>query len=177
MKRIDSKVVYDGRWSDVLLRTFRRNDGSTVEREVVAHPDAVAVIAYDDEHVWLVRQPREAVMEDALLEIPAGKLDVEGETPLECARRELAEEIGKSAREWRELKTLYMSPGWSEERTTLFVATGLEDAEGEQDPTEQIEVVPWPLADLDAAIEACQDSKSVAALLYLRDLPDTKRVR
>ena len=170
MKKLDSETVYEGRNSRVEVARFSRSDGSTAEREIVRHTDAVGVLAYDDEHVWLVRQPREAVLEEALLEIPAGKVDVEGETPLECAQRELAEEIHKSARDWRELKTILISPGWSDERTTLFVATGLEDAEGERDPGEQIEVVRWPLADLDGAIEATSDSKTLIALLYLRGL-------
>ena len=80
------------------IDSFRYADGEPAEREVVAHPGAVAIVAHDDEHVYLVRQPREAVGEPALLELPAGKLDVEGETPLECAQRELAEEIGLRGR-------------------------------------------------------------------------------
>ena len=66
----------------------------------------------------MVRQPREAVGEDALLELPAGKLDIEGETPLECAQRELAEEVGKAAGDWRELKRFYTSPGFATEEVT-----------------------------------------------------------
>ena len=130
MERIESKTVYEGLSSSVRIVRFRHDDGSTSEREVVSHPSAVGIVAHDDEHVWLVRQPREAVGEEALLEIPAGKLDVEGETPLECAQRELAEEIGKSAREWRELKRFYTTPGWADEEMTLFEATGLEDDRG-----------------------------------------------
>ena len=76
----------------------------------------------------MVEQPREAVEEPALLELPAGKLDVEGETPLECAQRELAEEIGKSAGDWRELKSFYTSPGFANERVWLFLATELYDS-------------------------------------------------
>ena len=60
-----------------------------------------------------MRQPREAVGEPALLELPAGKLDVEGEAPLECAQRELGEEIGMRAAQWRELKRFYTSPGFA----------------------------------------------------------------
>ncbi len=117
-----------------------------------------------------MRQPCQAVGEAALLEIPAGKLDIDGESPLECAQRELAEEIGKSARQWRELKTVYMTPGWADERMTLFAATQLGEAEREPDPGERIEVVPWPLADLDAAIEASCDAKTLIGLMYLRSL-------
>jgi 8-oxo-dGTP pyrophosphatase MutT (NUDIX family) len=172
MERIDSKTVYEGPIADVRIDTFRHDDGETAERQVVTHPGAVTVIPHDGEHVWLVRQPREPVDEGSLLELPAGKLDVEGESPLECAQRELAEEIGKSASEWRELKRFYVSPGLTEEIMYLFLATGVEDADHEPDPEERIEIVPWPLADLDGAIEACEDSKSLVGLLLLRDLLD-----
>ena len=93
VKRVSSKIVYEGPIATVRIDTFRYEDGAEDERQVVGHPGAVAVVAHDDEHIYLVRQPREAVGEPDLLELPAGKLDVEGETPLECARRELAEEI------------------------------------------------------------------------------------
>ena len=170
MKRLRSDKVYDGRYSSVRIDELRYEDGETAEREIVSHPPAVGILAHDAEHVWLVRQPREAVGEDALLEIPAGKLDVEGEAPLECAQRELAEEIGKSAGEWRELKHFYLTPGWADEHMWLFEATALADtADGEADPGERIEIVRWPLAELDAAIEQCSDAKSLIALLYLRN--------
>ena len=169
MERIDSKTVYDGRLSDVRIDRFRRADGDEVEREVVSHPGAVGMVVHDDRVVYLVRQPREAVTEDALLEIPAGKLDTDGESPLETAKRELAEEIGKSAEEWTELKRFYTTPGWADEEFTLFLATGLADAEAEADDTVSIEIVEWPLDDLDGAIERCGDAKSLGGLLMLRE--------
>ena len=72
-----------------LAKRYRRADGTEVEREVVEHPGSVAVLAHDEEFAYLVAQPREAVEEDELLEIPAGTLDVEGEDELECAKREI----------------------------------------------------------------------------------------
>jgi len=170
MEKIGSRTVYEGPVADVRIDEFRYEDGETSERQVVEHPGAVAMVAHDDLHVWLVRQPREPVGADALLEIPAGKLDVQGEPPLECAQRELAEEIGKSAGEWRELKRFYVSPGLTSEEMTIFLATDLADAEGEPDPGERIEVVPWPLSELDGAIEACEDAKSLVGLLMLSEL-------
>lgn len=167
MERVDSKTVYEGKIADVRIDEFRYDDGSTADREIVAHPGAVAIVAHDDQHLWLVRQPREAVGEERLLELPAGKLDVEGESPLECAQRELVEEIGKSAAEWTELKRFYTSPGFAEEQVTVFLATGLEDADHEPDPEERIEIVAWPLTELAAAIEACADSKSLIGMLLL----------
>ena len=171
MERISSRVVHEGHLT-VRVDEFRYADGATREREIVAPPDAVAIVAHDDERLWLVRQPREAVEEEALLELPAGKLDVEGEGPLECAKRELREEVGKTAREWRELKRLYPTPGVADEEVTIFLATGLDDAEHEPDPEERIEIVPWPLAELDAAIAECRDAKSlIGMLLLLRERP------
>jgi len=168
MERIGSKTVYEGRIADVRIDEFRYGDGETAEREIVVHPGAVGIVAHDGESVYLVRQPREAVGEPALLELPAGKLDVEGETPLECARRELAEEIGMRARSWSELKRFYTTPGFAQEEVTLFLATGLEAiADHQPDPSERIEVVSWPLGDLDAAIGECRDSKTLIGLLLI----------
>ena len=93
------------------------------------HPGAVGIVAIDDEHVWLVRQPREAVGDPDVLEIPAGRLDVEGEELVEAARRELAEEIGKAASDWEHLTTYWSSVGNSDEQVHVYLATGLGDAE------------------------------------------------
>jgi ADP-ribose pyrophosphatase len=104
----------------------------------------------------------------ASLEIPAGKRDVPGEPPLETAKRELAEEIGKRARSWHEIDVFYTSPGFSDERVWWFLARGLSDDDRAQpDPAERIEIVAWPLDTLDAAIAECEDSKSLIALLWL----------
>jgi 8-oxo-dGTP pyrophosphatase MutT (NUDIX family) len=170
MERIGSRLVYEGKVISVRVDEFRYEDGSTAEREIAAHPGAVAVVAHDAESVYLVRQPREAVGEDRLLELPAGKLDVEGEGPLETAQRELAEEIGKRAAEWRELKRFYTSPGFAEEEVRVFLATELSDALAEAEEEERIEIVPWPLEDLDGAIAECVDSKSLIGLLLFREL-------
>ena len=147
---------------------FRYSDGAEVRRDKVWHPGAVGIVALDDEHVWLTRQPREVVGATASLEIPAGKLDVPGEPPIETARRELAEEIGKRAEHWEQLLAFYTSPGISDERMWLFLATGLADAgHAEADEDERIEIVPWPLDRLDQAIAECEDGKSLIALLWL----------
>ena len=168
MERAGSKVVYEGQIATVRVDTFRAAGGSEYEREIVGHPGAVAVVAHDEERLFLVRQPREAVGEDDLLELPAGKLDVEGETPLECARRELEEEAGVRAAEWREVKSFYTSPGFAEEEVTVFFATGLERVDPDPDEGEDLEIVEWPLADLDGAIDACADAKSLVGLLLFR---------
>jgi ADP-ribose pyrophosphatase len=170
MERTESKIVYEGHIASVRVEQFRHPDGSTSVREVIGHPGAVAIVAHDERFVYLVRQPREAVGEDDLLELPAGKLDVAEESPLDCAARELAEEVGKSAAEWRELKRFYTSPGFADEQVIVYLASRLDEAEAEADEEERIEVVPWPLEDLDSAIAECRDAKSLVGLLLFRDL-------
>src|SRR5918994_7854708 len=152
LKKVGGKLVHRGPIASVRMDTFQYEDGSRATRQVVVHPGAVGVVAHDDRVLYLCRQPREPVEEPALLEIPAGKLDVEGETPLECAQRELAEEIGKSAGGWGELKSFYTSPGFSNERVHLFLATELFDTKVAADSDERIEVVEVPLSELDDAI-------------------------
>src|SRR5436305_4793435 len=110
-ERIDSDVVWEGRIVTVRKDRFRYDDGGESEREIVSHMGAVGIVAHDGERLYLVEQPREAVGEQALLELPAGKLDEEGEAPLDTAKRELAEEIGKGARSWEHLTTFYSSAG------------------------------------------------------------------
>ena len=116
----------------------------------------------------MVRQPREAVGEDSLLELPAGKLDQDGETPLEAAKRELVEEVGIEAAEWRELKRTYTSPGFTDEQVHIFVATGLTEVDPQPSEGERIEIVEVPIDDLDQAIDDCADASSLVGLLFWR---------
>jgi 8-oxo-dGTP pyrophosphatase MutT (NUDIX family) len=169
-ERIDHEVIWEGKIIRAGQERFRHADGEEVTREKVWHPGAVGIIAVDDRQVWLTRQPREAIDEPRSLEIPAGKLDVDGESPLNTAKRELAEEIGKRAEEWKELLVFYTSPGFSDERVWLFLAEGItdDDGEAEAEENERIEIVPWPLDQLDDAIAGCEDSKSLIALLWLK---------
>ena len=169
-ERLGSDIQWEGRLVRAGVERFRHDDGEEVAREKVWHPGAVGILALDDEHVWLTRQPREVVGATASLEIPAGKLDVPGEQPFETAKRELAEEVAKQASEWREIFAFYTSPGFSDERVWLFLAQGLSDcAPGalQHEDDERIEIVPWPRAELWNAIDECQDSKSLIALLWL----------
>jgi ADP-ribose pyrophosphatase len=167
MEQLDSRKVRDGYAVDVSVNRYRRADGTEVTREVVEHPGSVAILAYDDEVVYLVRQPREAVEEDGLLEIPAGTLEP-GEGELECARRELAEEVGLAAEHWRLLKRVHTSPGVLSEVATIFAASGLSAKPGaEQDEDEQIEVVRLPRVELETALEEITDATTLIALLML----------
>ena len=148
---------------------FRHADGAVVAREKVWHPGAVGILAVDSEHVWLTRQPRETAGLTASLEIPAGKLDVPGEAPLQAAKRELDEEIARRAQRWDEIEVFYTSPGFSDERVWLYLARDLAPTDGttSADEDERIEVVPWPLTEIDRAIAESEDSKTLIALLWL----------
>jgi 8-oxo-dGTP pyrophosphatase MutT (NUDIX family) len=167
--RLSSERVYDGAIIDVDREQFRYPDGEEVAREIIRHPGAVGIVAVDDQHVWLVRQPREAADDPDMLEIPAGKLDEEGEAPLDTGKRELAEEIGRAADEWEHLTTFFTSVGVMDEQVHLFLASGLREHSVEPpDHNERIEVIAWPLSSLDEAIAQTRDSKTLVGLLLLQ---------
>ena len=167
-ERTGSKTVYEGKLATVRMETFRHEDGEEVEREIVHHEGAVAVVAHDGEQLFLVRQPREAVGIPDLLELPAGRLDKAGEAPLASAKRELAEEIGKAAEHWELLSVYYSSAGFTDEEVHVFLATGLSGASADSGEDERIEIVTHPLAELDALIDEIQDAKTLVGLLELR---------
>lgn len=169
MEELGSRTVLEGSPFEVAEKRFRRGDGSEVERQVVEHPGSVAIVAHDEEVVYLVRQPREAIAADGLLEIPAGTMDVDGESERECAERELSEEVGLRAERWERLRAIYPSPGFLDERVTIFLATGLSAQTAEGDEDEQIEIVRLPLAEIDAALPEIEDAKTLVALLLLRE--------
>ena len=167
-EHIGGDTVYEGKIVTLRIERYRYPDGDEVQRETVRHDGAAAILAHDDTHVWLVRQPREAVGDPDFLEIPAGRLDQEGESPLEAAKRELAEEIGKAAARWETVLSYVSSAGMSDEVVHIFHATGLSDRAADADENERIEIVAWPLDDLDGAIAATRDAKTVIALLWLK---------
>ena len=166
MERIASETAWQGRIATVRVDRYRYDDGGEADREVIAHPGSVAVVAPDGERLYLVQQPREAVNEPELLELPAGKLDEEGEGPLDTAKRELAEEIGKGARTWKHLTSLYTSPGFVDEECHVYLATDLYDESAEADENERIEIVTVPLDRLGQTIDECRDSKTLVGLLW-----------
>jgi 8-oxo-dGTP pyrophosphatase MutT (NUDIX family) len=167
-ERVGSEEIWSGKIATVRVDRVRYDDGEEADREVVAHPGAVAIVAHDGEGLYLVAQPREAVDAQALLELPAGKLDEEGEGPLETAKRELAEEIGKGARDWKHLTSFYNSPGFTDEEVHVYLATDLYDESAEAEENERIEIERVPLTELDALIRDVRDSKTLVGLLWLR---------
>lgn len=168
--RTGGEEVFAGHIISVQVDRFRYDaDGTEVEREVVRHPGAAAVVAHDGECVYLVRQPRQAVDLPDSLELPAGLLDKAGEPPEQTAARELTEEVGKIAGHVEHLHTYFSSVGSFDEEVHLFLATDLSDGDADSGGDERIEVVRWPLADLDTAIADSRDAKTIIGLLLLRN--------
>jgi ADP-ribose pyrophosphatase len=170
-ERISSETLCEGGFITVCRRRFRHEDSEEVERVVVEHPGAVGVVVLDGDRLWFVRQPREAVGVPDLLEIPAGKLDEEGEDPLQTAKRELAEEIGKRAERWEPLGSFFTSPGFASEEVFLYLATEISDVDERPKAAEdeRIDVEVRPVSELDAIVAETKDSKTLIALLKLRD--------
>lgn len=161
----DARPVYEGSLISVTLERWGSH-----EREIVEHPGAVVIVAVDREGcVTLVRQLREATRGE-LLELPAGTLEP-GESPLETARRELAEETGLTGGEWREVTAFWTTPGFCRERMTLFFAEGVERGEAQPEEDESFELVRWPAEEVGARLGEIEDVKTLAGLLlYLRDV-------
>lgn len=131
---VGSETKFEGSLIAVRVDDVRMADGSVVQREVVTHPGAVAIVALDDEgRVVLVNQYRPAINAQ-LDELPAGLLDVAGESALDAAKRELAEEARLVADEWNVLLDLHPSPGMSTEAIRVFLARGLSPATDEFEP-------------------------------------------
>ena len=161
-------TAHRGAIFDVRVSDYRRPDGTEVRREVLDHPGAVVIVPVERDAVLLVRQPREAV-ERFTLELPAGKLDMPGERPRDCARRELAEEVQRAAGRWTAWGGFFTAPAILTEYIHLFLAEELTPAtHAAPDHDEGIEVVAWPLDDLDALIARVEDAKTLIGLLRLR---------
>ncbi|MEV4687965.1 NUDIX hydrolase [Microbacterium sp. LWH3-1.2] len=153
---LGSDLVYQGRVWDVRSDTVAYGDGQIV-RQYVDHPGAAAVVAVDDEgRVLLIQQYRHPIRHRDW-EIPAGLLDIAGETPLETARRELAEEVDLVASSWEPLVSIFTTPGGNDEIVHLFLARGLTPANevhAREDEEADIRADWLPLADAVAGILA-----------------------
>jgi ADP-ribose pyrophosphatase len=163
---VSSERVYEGRIVNLRVDRVRLPSGRVTSREIVEHRGAVAIVALDgEENVLLVNQFRTAVGEE-LLELPAGTLEPD-EEPRVCALRELREETGYVAEHLEELYVFYASPGFSNERIWLYMATGLEQHSQDTEGDEIIEVVKLPLhraLEMAHTGEIC-DGKSVLGLM------------
>lgn len=156
-----------GRRVTVRVDEVERADGHRTTREVIEHPGAVAILAWDGSRLAMVRQWRHATGSD-LLEIPAGTLEP-NEPPAETARRELAEEVGLGAGRWEDGPRFFTAPGFCTELMYVYLATDLSDASGDADPDEVLEpswmAMPAVLAAIDDG--TIVDAKTIAAVSWL----------
>ena len=164
---LSSETVYDGVLLHVRRDTVRLPDGGTSAREWIVHPGASAVVPVDDQgRVVLVRQFRFPPRRE-FWEVPAGKLDADGEDPLDVARRELAEEVHLAAERWTPLGDTYPAIGYSDEVIHLFLAEGLSPAHRDSDDDEFVEPFRMPLSEVVRMAQTGQieDVKTCVALL------------
>lgn len=164
---LTTETVFKGMIFAVERDRLREANGLEIVREVVRHNGgAGALPVFDDGRVALVRQYRHPTGSE-LLEIPAGKLEV-GETPLECAAREVEQEIGWRAKRLKKLCEFYTTPGFCEEKLYLYLATDLEPSVQQLDEDEIVEIVYLPLAEaVQMALRGeIEDSKTLIALLW-----------
>jgi ADP-ribose pyrophosphatase len=160
------QVVFQGRKIRVALDTYTADDGQTINRDVVIHPGAVAILALPDaEHVVLLRNER-FIVGETLWELPAGTLEP-GEPPDTAAPRELAEETGYTAARWRKLAAFFPSPGIISERTHLYLAEGLTPGPMQLETGEELtpQVVPWRDAVAWALDGTIHDAKTLVGIL------------
>lgn len=167
---VDQNLVHQGAVVGFYDLIIGDQEGRTFHRDVIRHPGAVSVIPYDGDNVVLVQQYRASIDAD-MLEIPAGKRDVDGEAPELTAHRELAEEVGLQASSMELLVNMHHSPGFCDEYGFIFLATGLspvpQHREGPEEQAMSIITVPF-----DEAVAMCldgriTDSKTLIGLLAL----------
>jgi ADP-ribose pyrophosphatase len=155
---VSGRIVYEGKQFSVAIENGY---------EIVRHPGSTAIVAIWDGSIVLVRQQREPAKR-RLLELPAGTFE-QDEEPLKTAQRELEEEVGLKGGRWRALGTYFTSPGFLDEQMHLFLAEDLEEGEQNLDDDEDVEIVRWPVGELESRLDELEDLKTVAALLlYLR---------
>ena len=166
-RTVSTRRAFTGRLLALRVDEVELESGRRATREVVEHPGAVAILAWDGERLAAVRQWRQAAGAE-LLEIPAGTLEP-GESPLVTAQRELAEECGLTAERWEEGPAFYTAPGFSTELLTLFVATELHAVDVSPPEDETLErswlALPLALAAIDNG--AIRDAKSLVGILWL----------
>jgi ADP-ribose pyrophosphatase len=167
-----SRRAYSGRIISVDLDRVRFPDGSEGELEMVRHPGASAVVPFlsdpggGDPQVLLLRQYRYAA-DRVMYEIPAGRLDP-GETPVDCARRELREETGCDAARLEPLTTIYTTPGFTDEKIHLFLAAQLTQGVAQHEDDEFIATEALPISRALQLIQEGEisDGKTIIGLLY-----------
>ncbi len=164
---VRSEDIFDGTLLHVRHDTVRLPNGKEGVREWIRHPGAAAVLPLlPDGNVILVRQYRHPIGK-VTLEVPAGKLDAEGEDPLHCARRELSEETGYTAEQYDKLTTIATTVGFSNEYIHLYLARQLSSGRQHTDEDEFVNVVQMPLKEALHLVNTGEiiDAKTIISLM------------
>ena len=164
---VKSEDIFDGHILHVKFDTVMLPNGNEATRELIRHIGAVAVVPLTDDGKVIVERQFRYPLGQVITEIPAGKLDSFDEDRLEACKRELREETGYVADEWTELGDYHPAAAYTDERITLYLATGLRKGERELDEDEFLDVVEVPLVDLvkDIALGKITDGKTQVAIL------------
>ena len=160
------REIYRGRVIRLVVKDLRLPNGRRARFNIIEHPGAVAIVpVFDNGDIMLIRQFRPSIGRE-IFEIPAGTLE-DGESPLQTARREIAEETGHRARRWTRLGAFYTAPGFCTERIHVFAARGLEPVRCAGDADEMIRPFRVPLRRALRMIRegTIRDAKSIAGLL------------
>ena len=171
-----SAILHTGRVFNLVNENYTLENGVTSDMDFIRHPGAAAMVPIlNPQEVVLIRQYRHAIRE-FIWEIPAGTLDA-GESPLNCARRELIEETGYSADDWHQLGTITPLPGCSDERIHIFLALDLKPAEQHLDDDEMIKAHKMNLSEALQMIIAgkISDGKSISGLFLASEWLNRKR--
>ena len=169
--RLHGETVFQGRLLHVKRDRVRLPDGSESTREYILHPGAVVIIpVFDNGDVLLERQHRYPLHRD-FIEFPAGKIDL-GEDDINCAKRELEEETGYTASDWRPVTTIYPCIGYSDERLEFFLARGLVPGTHGRDPDEFLEILRVPFGEAMDWLKSGKicETKTVAGMFWLEKI-------
>jgi ADP-ribose pyrophosphatase len=186
---LSSRVSYRGPVFTVTTDEVEEPGGVRARRDVIRHSGSIVILAVDEpgtqarakkaaKHeplILLERQYRHAA-QSMMWELPAGRID-DGETALTGAKRELLEETGYTARQWKRILHFYVSPGFLSETMTIYLARGLKAGQAQPEPDEKIAVKFFPLSEAKrmAVDGRIQDAKTIAGILWLAQTPPPLR--
>lgn len=168
---LDSKLVYKGGFFDVYKDTIRLPDGGEATREYIRHPGAVVILPLFEDRTVLVEKQFRYPLHRVFVEFPAGKID-RGEDTLASAKRELEEETGYTASDWRYVTTIHNAIGYSDERLLVYLAQGLKAGTAHCDEEEFIQTCKMPLEELVRWVKEgkVSDVKTVIGTFWLEKI-------
>lgn len=170
-KKINSSEKFHGKILRLYLDEVELSNGHRSSREVVRHPGASAVIVKTNDGKLIMERQYRYPIDKILWEIPAGKIDL-NEKPFDCARRELEEETGFTAENWKEIGYIYTTPGFSDEKIYLYFASELSKGKTNLDEDEFVEIKYFTLSEVEKMIieNEINDSKTIAAFFRAQKL-------